>query len=317
MTKTKLPGLQKNVPLAQYTTFQIGGPAQYFYVAKNEAEMIKVIAWAQSEKLDFFILGGGSNLLVSEQGFTGLVIKDENVDFKIEGNLVTAGSGVSLAYFVDQCAENSLSGMEFLAGIPGKIGGAVRGNAGAWGQGIGELVKTVKILANQKIKELTGFACRFQYRDSLIKQENYPVISAVFQLQKGIQEEIKEKINHYLQERARKIPIEQLSAGSTFKNIDLHDLDQEKVKQGLGLNNQEFKEATKFGKLAAGYLIDGLGLAGQKMGGAQVSTKHANFIINTGGATADDVIKLISYIKQQVRDTTGIQLEEEVQYLGF
>jgi UDP-N-acetylmuramate dehydrogenase len=315
--KEKLSGIKENVALAPFTTFKIGGPAQYFYVAKKEEDLVAAIDWAVANEVPYHVLGGGSNLLVSDEGFAGLVIKNENIDFKLEGNKVYAGSGLNLGYFVSQCTENSLTGAEFLIGIPGTVGGAVRGNAGAWGQSIGDLVTSVKVFAQGKIQTLNQHACRFVYRGSLLKEEKYSVLSAIFTLQKGLKEEIEKKVSGYLQQRSSAQQPKEPSAGSIFKNIELKNIKPDKVRKALDVSESDFQEVTKHGKLPAGYVVEALGLKGKKIGGAQISEQHGNFIISDGTATASAVIQLISYIKQQVRDKVGIELEEEIQYLGF
>ncbi|MFA6533662.1 MAG: UDP-N-acetylmuramate dehydrogenase [Patescibacteria group bacterium] len=317
VVKNELAGLKENVPLAPYTTFRLGGPARYFVAAKSEAELAAAFLWAKKERLPTAILGGGSNLLVADAGFDGLVIKNENIDYVIEGNRIFAGSGLNLGYLVSQCTENSLTGAEFLVGIPGTVGGAVYGNAGAWGHGIGELVETVKVFEGGKIKQLNQNACQFKYRSSALKEENLPVLSVVLLLRKSVKEVVEKQVSDYLRQRSGGNQPKEPSAGCSFKNVELAKLKPAKVMKGLGINAAEFAAATKHGKLAVGYILERLNLKDKKIGGAKISPAHCNFIINDGTAKAADVAELISYVKQQVRDKVGVQLEEEVQYLGF
>ena len=279
--------------------------------------MQTALSWAADKQLPVFLLGQGSNILVSDEGFDGLVIKDENVDFNIVDGVVTSGSGVNLGYFVDQCVESGLAGAEYLAGIPGTVGGAVRGNAGAWGHDIGELTRKVLVFNGKQAVWLTAAECAFRYRTSKIKEQKFVILTAVLELRKGVISELRAAVNEYLRQRAARHPIEP-SAGSVFKNIELRGFDQAaKLAPALGVSPAAFADATKHGKLAVGYIVDRLDLRGKKIGGAQISPKHGNIIINTGHATAKDVIALVSLIKQQVRDKTGLQLEEEIQYVGF
>lgn len=317
VTESLLPGVQQSVPLADKTTFRIGGPAEYYYDAKTPAEFIAAHRWAQAAGLPITILGGGSNMLVNSDGVAGLVIHDSNVSFQAEGTTIRSGSGVSLSYFVDQCIEHGLAGAEGLVGIPGSVGGAVRGNAGAWGQSMGDLVTRVTIFDGTQERQLTQADCGFRYRTSLIKQEGWIVLEVECQLMRGNAEEMRTTAAGYLAERARKHPTEP-SAGSVFQNILLEKIgDPERVRQGLGLSAEEYAAATVHGKLAVGFVIDRLDLRGTKIGQAQISLKHGNILVNLGGATSSDVLALLSLMKQRVRDTLGIQLEEEVQCIGF
>ena len=257
--------VKENVSLAEYTTFKIGGPARYFFIAKNKQDLIKAIEFAKNKHLTFFILGGGSNLLVSDNGFKGVVIKIQNQDYRIDGTRIITDAGVELNTLVNLSIDNSLTGLEWAIGIPGTIGGAVKVNASAFGQNIKELVKNIK-----KINKI--------------------IISVELDLKKGNKNISQELIKEYTQKRKNTQPLEYASAGCIFKNTS-----------GQG----------------AGRLIDQAGLKGTKVGQAMISEKHANFIINLGGAKSDDVINLIKLVKQTIKDKFNLELEEEIQYLGF
>lgn len=283
---------EKEVDLAPLTTFKIGGPAQFFYQAETEEDLIKAIKKAQQENLPVFILGRGSNILVSDKGFKGLVIKCQIKKIEFNDNLVIAGAGENLSELMGEAAEKGLGGLEFLAGVPCTIGGAVWANAGSKDQAIGDFIEKVKIIDKQgEIKELSAADCQFDYRKSVFKSEPLIVLEATLKLKKDNSEEIKSKIAENIKQKQLKQDLSNPSVGCIFRN--------------------------SIGNKTAAQLIDSLGLKGYKMGGAKVSDKHANFIINTGKATAEDVVMLISYIKQQVRDEFGIQLQEEVEYVGF
>ncbi|MFA5359049.1 MAG: UDP-N-acetylmuramate dehydrogenase [Patescibacteria group bacterium] len=315
--KIELNGVRENICLSSYTTFQIGGQAKYFFVAKSEKDIVEAINWAKQEKMNYFILGGGSNLLVSDDGFDGLIVKNENIDFFQEGTKVVAGSGLNLGFFVNKCLESDLTGAEFLAGIPGTVGGAVRGNAGAWGNEIGQIVESVKIFDGKSAAELDAKNCHFEYRGSLIKEKNYAILSVTFKLVRGDVVTAEKQMRDYQWQRSTKQPLDKPCAGSIFKNVKLTQSSVEMIKKELDITDEEFADLTKSGQIPAGYIISRLDLQGKIIGGAQISTKHANFIVNINTAVAGDVIGLISLIKQQVRDRLGIQLEEEIQYLGF
>ena len=285
---------KKNVLLKNYTTFQIGGPAKYFYIAKNKTELIEATKQAKKLKLPFFILGGGSNVLISDKGFNGLVIKNEARSFKVEKEKIIAESGVILDKIIKAAVGAGLSGLEEGSGIPGTLGGAVYGNAG-WPRGgwaIGNFVETAELLMpSGKIKKVKKNWLSFGYRNSRLKEINEnkkPVIlEVVLKLEKSGKRDLEKRCREILKIRSKKIP-PGFSAGSIFRNPS--------------------------GK-AAGYLIQKCGLKGKKIGQAQISEKHANFIVNLGGATAKDVKKLINLIKKSVKKKFKINLEEEIQFL--
>jgi len=286
-----LPRLKQNEILAPYTTFKIGGPAKFFVVVKNEEEAIQALKWAKENNLKYFILGKGANILISDQGFAGLVIKNEMRDFNIRDSEVIAGSGTNLNELIANCAENNLRGLEFLAGIPSTVGGAVAGNAGTPNKAIGDFVKEVKVLTpDLSVKVFLKEECGFAYRRSIFQESEYIILSVSFELEKGSKEAIREDIKSVIEKKKKSQPLDLPSAGCIFKNP-----------KGI----------------SAGQLIDELGLKGKNIGQAKISEKHANYIVNLGGATADQVVQLISYIKQQVRDKKGIQLENEIKLVGF
>ncbi len=257
---------RKNISLKKYTTFQIGGKAKYFFVAKTKTELILAIELAKEMNLPFFILGGGSNLLVSDNGFDGLVIK----------------IGRPLFLYV-------LKGLEWAAGIPGTIEGAVYGNAGAFGKSMKDVVETVEIFDTKtgKIKFFKNKDCKFGYRDSVFKKnKNLIILSVKIKLKKSNPKKIKE----YLKQRKEKQLLGYASAGSIFVNPK---------------------------ELTAGQLIEKCNLKGKRIGHVKISEEHANFIVNLGKGKAKDAKKLINLIKKTVKKKFRINLEEEIQYLGF
>lgn len=290
---------QKGILLKNYTTFKIGGPAEYFCIVKNKDDLIGAVSFAKKTKLPYFILGGGSNLLVSDKGFNGLVIKIENCELKIPachqaGKIcaVTAGAGVSLAKLLSATANAGLSGLEWSAGIPGAtVGGAVRGNAGAFETEMKDLVRKVEAfdVKNHKIKIFSNKDCRFGYRGSIFKKNPDLIIFSVeLELKKSNKKKVREKIKEIFGYRTAKHP-KFPSAGSIFKNLE---------------------------NIRARDLIGRAGLKGKRIGGAQISEQHANFIVNTDGAKAKDVLALIDLAKKEVKNKFGINLEEEVHYLS-
>lgn len=304
--------IERNKDLANFSTFKIGGPAKYFVKVKNEKEVIDALKWAKKKQLPFFILGGGSNLLFSDNGFEGLVIKMENNFCKIEKRKITAGAGCPLQKLVQETIKRGLAGLEWAIGIPGTLGGAIYGNAGAFGGEMKDIVKKVKILEvkNSEIKTryLKNKDCHFGYRESIFKKnKNWIILEAVLQLKKGKKEELKKKVEEILEIRIKKQPLNYPSAGSVFKNVPLKDIPKE--------IQERFKEKIKNGFLPAGVLIEEAGLKGKKIGGAKVSEKHANFIVNFDKAKARDVFSLILLIKERVKKKFGIILQEENEIL--
>lgn len=314
--KNLLKNVRENIPLAPYTTFNIGGPAKYFYAAKTALEIKQAMQFAKELKLPYYVIGSGSNILVSDKGFDGLVIKLQNTDYKIQTEEIICECGVLLGKIVNETVKNELIGLECLIGIPGTVGGAIYGNAGAFNHSIGEFVKSVRVLDPNDLKEevLAGEECRFDYRSSVFKEKKYIILSAVLKLKKGNRAESEKIIKEYIAKRQGRHPVGP-SAGSVFKNPLIKE--NQRVFEKLIEQYPELEEFKAIGKIPAGWLIEEYGLLGKKIGGAMVSKEHGNFIINTGGAKAEDVIILISLIKQKIRVNFGIQLEEEIQYVGF
>jgi UDP-N-acetylmuramate dehydrogenase len=321
----KLPGIKKNIPLKDFTTYKIGGPAKYFFIAKSKEDLAAALKTAKNLKLPVFVLGGGSNLLVSDKGFNGLVVKIDISEISIQGCRAFVGGGANLNKLAGLLAERGLSGLEWAAGIPGTVGGAIYGHAQAFGTKISAAVKSVETinLKTLQVKKFTKKQCKFSLKNSIFKKNrNLIIISAVLEFsapggpasgwKKGDAEQIKNKIKEFLEYRKTRHPINFPSAGSTFVNPEI------KIKNKKLLEKfPELNEYNKTGIIPAGYLIAKSGLSGRKIGNAQISEKHSNFIINLGGAKAKDVLFLMSLAKKKVKDNFGISLETEVQFVGF
>ncbi len=289
--KESLLKVQENIFLAPYTTFKIGGNAKYFFTAKTREDVVQAIKVAQECRLPFFILGSASNLLFPDDGFDGLIIKIEIGDYKLEADIINAEAGVMFSEIVNVAAKNSLSGLEWAIGIPGTVGGAIRGNAGAFNFSIGDRVEEVEVLevAELSIKNYQLKDCKFSYRNSVFKaSEDLIILSVKFRLKKGNKQEINSQMEKYRLHRIGRHPLKFPSAGSIFKNPP---------------------------GMPAGVLIEKAGLKGKILGGAQISEKHCNFIINLGEAKARDVLALIELAKEKVKDKFNISLEEEVMIL--
>src|SRR3989338_4255956 len=287
--------IKQNEPLSKHTTFAIGGPAKYFANAKTKEEVLEAIGFAESKKLPFFALGGGSNILINDGGYDGLIIKIHIGGIKVDGNAITAGAGILLSQLVNESANKGLSGLEWAVGIPGTIGGAVNGNAGAYGRSVSESVDEITVLVKDgggwKEKKYSNKECGFEYRKSKFKHlaNREIILEAILKLRKSDTEKVRGEIRNTILQRKGKIPA-QPSAGCVFKNIK------------------------KDGQLvvAAGKLVEECGLNGVKSGNAEIPHLHGNYVVNLGGAKAEDVLKLINLSKQKVKDRFNLELEEEI-----
>jgi UDP-N-acetylmuramate dehydrogenase len=317
--KNQLPLIKENVCLADHTTFMIGGAARYFFVAKTNDDLIKAVNSAKAADIPWFVLGGGSNLLVADEGYNGLVIKVQSSKFKVQDSdlelkIIEAEAGVLLGKIVDLTAENGLRGLEWAAGIPGTVGGAVRGNAAAFSGSMGDAtLKRVEVFDSDRgeIFWLNNQDCYFGYRTSIFKQNPQLVIlAAEFELEEGDSSQIQNKVKQYLEYRREHHPLSFPSAGSIFQN-QKSKIKNQKLLEEFPL----FKEFNKKNDIPAALLIDKCGLKAVRVGRAQISEKHANFIINLGGAKAKDVLALIALAKEKVKTKFGIALEEEIFFL--
>ncbi len=296
--------IKENEPLSNHCTFRIGGLAKYFVVAKNVEEIREAIDFAEEKQLPFFVLGGGSNILFKDKGYGGVVIKISNLKSQISNQNIAVNAGAPFALLINKSVEAGLTGLEWGIGIPGTVGGGVAGNCGAYGNSMGEKIKEVTVLTEDgEIKKYTKAECCFNYRTSKFKNSGSKeiILEIEFELARGNKEESQKKIKEILEARRGKVPT-QPSAGSVFTNLLAKEVDTTKIPP----------EKIKGGKVPVGYLIEECGLRGKQIGGAQVSFMHANFIVNTGGAKASDVIGLINLCKTEVKNKFGIELEEEI-----
>ena len=311
------PGIKKNILLKNCTTFKIGGKAKYFFIAKTQKDLISAVKTAKKNNLPFFILGQGSNLLVSDRGYNGLVINFQFSIFNFQKNKIIAGGGAPLGKLVTASAEKNLTGLEWAAGIPGTVGGAIFGNTGAFGKSMKDIIKGVEVFDAKtgKIKNFKNKNCKFGYKNSIFKKNKKLIIlSALLKLKKSRKEEIKRKIKKYLNYRKEKQPLNFLSAGSVFKNFIPGQNEISGAGPALKTAWKDFREKEM---IPAAYLIEKCNLKGKRLGNVKISEKHANFIINLGQGKAEDVIKLIKLAKRKVKNKFGIFLKEEIQYLGF
>lgn len=277
-------------PMKKHTSFKIGGVADIFIKVKSVQELQYIIEVAKKENILVTIIGNGSNLLVKDNGIRGIVIMLNMDKIEIEDTIVTVEAGVKLGFLAQKLLKEELTGFEFAAGIPGSIGGAVRMNAGAYGGEMKDIIVETKCLTpSGEIVTLSNEEQEFSYRHSIFMENRYIVLETKIKLRKGNKDEIKAKMDDYAQQRKEKQPISLPSAGSTFKR------------------GTDFVTAK---------VIDECELKGFSIGDAQVSTKHAGFVVNNGNATAEDVLRLIEHVQKVVLEKTGKKIELEIEVLG-
>lgn len=281
-------------PMKKHTSFKIGGTADYFFKATTLEELQNIIKFAKIKELPITIIGNGSNLLVTDKGIRGLVIKIDIKKLKIEKKdefaVIEVGAGNKLMALATKMKDEELSGLEGLSGIPGSVGGAIVMNAGAYGKEMKDVVLSTTCMdKNGKLYTFSNEEQEFSYRNSIFQKKDYIIIETKLKLEYGKKDEIQKRMEEYFKSRKEKQPIEYPSAGSSFKR-----------QEGI----------------ITAKLIDDVGLKGYKIGGAQVSEKHAGFIVNYNNATATDVINLINYIKEKVYSKYDIKIEEEIKIIG-
>jgi len=291
--KNGIGKIEKEVFLSKYTTYKVGGLCSCIIYPKDVDKLIKLIKLIKKYNLKYKVIGNGSNLIFSDKKYDGVIIKLNALDeIKIVGNKITVGAGYSLIKLANMATKASLTGLEFAAGIPGTVGGAIFMNAGAYKSDMGYVVKDVKVLTPEnEIINLTNREMDFHYRTSFLqKHPEYICLEVVLRLKKGKKSEIEALIKDRRKRRLESQPLEFPSAGSVFRNPEGD---------------------------AAGRIIESLGLKGLTKGGAQVSPKHANFIVNIGGASANDIRELITYVKNTVKDNYDIDLKVEQEFVNW
>jgi len=283
--------IKQNVPLKKYTTFKVGGPALYFLIPETENSLLQLVEIIQNTNLPHFVLGKGSNIIVGDKGYNGIIIYTGHLDeINVKNNNIIAQSGVTLKNIAETAQKNSLTGIEFASGIPGSLGGAIFMNAGAYGSEMSDIIQEVSALKKNSGKLiLKKEDLNLSYRNSIFQSKEYIITTASLALSKGNQNKIKEKMQKLNQKRKNNQPLEYPSAGSSFKRPKGY---------------------------YTGPLIERANLKGYQIGGAQVSKKHAGFIINKDEATAKDIVRLIRKIQKEVYKTSGVKLKPEPKFLG-
>lgn len=289
--------LRVNEPLGPHTTFGIGGPADFFIAATDPEMLVRAYNAARELGLSCFILGGGSNLLIGDAGYRGMVIKSDLKEIVQNGTRVTVGSGVSFDSLVDWAADHDLAGLAFAAGIAGSVGGAVYGNAGCYGKEIGELVLEVALMSPAgELRVVDKAYCGFRYRHSRLKETGDVVLTVTLQLAPGDGDALRAEATEHRRHRSERHPTRDCSAGCFFKNIE--------------------DPSQPHGKLAAGMLLEKVGAKSETEGGAAVHSGHANIIVNAGGAKAKDVLTLAKRLRKKVKEKLGYELSREIIFLG-
>ncbi|MBR4618464.1 MAG: UDP-N-acetylmuramate dehydrogenase [Bacilli bacterium] len=292
--KNNIGKIEKEVFLSKYTTYKVGGLTKGIIYPKNVEKLVLLIKLLKKYKLKYKVIGNGSNLLFSDKKYDGIIIRLSNLDdIEVKGTKITVGAGYQLMRLCSVATKHSLTGLEFASGIPGTVGGAVFMNAGAYKSDMGYIVKEVKVLTPQnEIISLANSEMNFHYRTSFLqKHPKYICLEVTIKLKKGEKSAIEKVIKDRKKRRLETQPLEFPSAGSVFRNPSPDN--------------------------PAGKIIEELGLKGTSKGGAEVSTKHANFIINKGGASATDIKELIAYIQKRVKDSKGIDLKVEQEFVNW
>jgi UDP-N-acetylmuramate dehydrogenase len=298
-------------PLSRYTRFAIGGPADIYAETAEVDSFVRALAVARSSRLDFMVMGGGTNLIVSDAGYRGIMLRFIARSISAVGECVTVDAGAELQELVDFTTAGGLKGLETLAGIPGSVGAAVYGNAGAYGHSISERVRAVRFFDGEGVRELDNAGCEFRYRESIFKRTKHWIIfSATLVMESADAATLQKTAGDIVKVRNEKFPVTMKCAGSIFKNLLLAELPPDVAAQVPPLVVRE-------GKVPAAFLLEQVGAKGMWCGDINVAGYHANLIYNAGAGTAASLCELIGELKTRVRERYGMELEEEVQYVGF
>lgn len=308
--------IKENIALAPQVSFRIGGKARYLTSALDTNDILETLDFAQKKQLPLFILGSGTNILISDEGFDGVVIRLQATGYTLQDDFVEASGGTLISTLVDETTKRGFSGLEWAGGLPGTLGGAIRGNAGCFGGETKDSIEEVSAIHTNSLetRNFSNAECEFGYRNSIFKKDpRWIIVSAKLKIftesdVEGIRRQAQEKIAY----RQNRHPLEYPNIGSIFKNCPLAVITDSVQKR--------FKTYIKndpFPVLPTAVLIADAGLPGKRVGGALISDKHANFIVNTGNATARDVKMLIEQIKKTIKEKFDVDVEEEIQYVGF
>jgi UDP-N-acetylmuramate dehydrogenase len=301
--------VSENVPLARYTRFEIGGPARVLADASTEHVLVEALRVVREQDWPWAVIGGGTNLLVSDEGLLGIALRYTAGAIEIDGGRVRVEAGAMLQELVDATITHGLGGLETMTGIPGWVGGAIYGNAGAYGHSIDERVETVRFFDGRGFREIGNAGCEFRYRESVFKHHKDRIIlSATLKLDTADPAKLRSAADDILEIRNRKYPPAMRCAGSIFKNVLLSQLSE-------SVRAQVPERVIREGKVPSAYFLEQAGAKGMMNGRVRVADYHANLIYNAGGGTARQVHDLVATLKRRVWDCFGLQLEEEIQYV--
>lgn len=307
-----VPGLTvlegERAELRHHTRFALGGPCLLLADTTSEAAFVEAYRLLASSTLTWTSIGRGTNLVVSDQGYDGAILRYSAASLALNGLTVTVDAGAELNDFIDFANDHGLAGMEAMAGVPGWVGAAIYGNAGAYGQSIHQRLLSARFFDGFTVREFSNEECGFRYRHSNFKEQKaWQILSARFGFATGDVEALRERSRSIRATRDAKFPPSMKCAGSIFKNLMLRDLPEGIVPP----------EKVIEGKVPAGWFLEQVGARGFRMGGIRVADYHGNLIYNEGGGTADELVALLGELKRRVRERFGFELEEEVQFLGF
>ncbi len=307
--------VKTNEPLSKHTTFKIGGPAAYFVTVDETDKLIELLKYLDGEGTPYVILGGGSNTLAQDGEFDGVVIRVRSLGFRVQGTIAIADAGCPTVTVAQKSMQAGLTGFEWGVGVPGTIGGAVRGNAGAMGGDMQKDVLKVEVYRDGEVFELSNEECKFDYRTSIFKHKGGVVLRVHLQLAEADPDAVlmKQALEH-LQYRNSTQPQGFASSGCIFANADFQSNKVRLIEHFEG--NEKITQFEKVGKVSAGWLVEQAGMKGKQIGNVQISPKHGNFLVNLGDAKAEDVKALIEEVKEAVYNKYRITLEEEVSILG-
>lgn len=302
---------QKNIPLKEHNTYRIGGNADLFFDACNGTSLIAAIREMRRLGISYYLLGGGTNILVADEGFRGAIIKAKHAGYDIHKDIFIADAGMSMGALVTKAQALGLSGLEWAAGLPGTVGGAIFGNAGSHGGEMKDVVIAVEVYdpKTDTMHECGASACEFGYRHSAFQENGMIIVRAILQLRVDDPARVAARTKEVFEKRMAHQPLGQRSEGCVFKNIELAH--SEEGRHAVE-NNEELFSFRDARFLPAGAIIDKAGLKGMRIGGACVSQHHGNFIVNENNATASDIIALIEVIRMRVKEKYGIALNEEI-----
>jgi UDP-N-acetylmuramate dehydrogenase len=303
--------ISEHTLLSLYTRFGIGGPADLYIETTDEQSFIAVLNVLRASGAELAVIGGGTNLIVSDAGFRGVVLRLTSGNISSHGRTVTAQAGAELQALVDYAIRHGLRGIETMTGIPGSVGAAIYGNAGAYGHSINEVVRRVRFFDGSAIRTFSNAECEFHYRESVFKRhKDWIIFSTELELSLAPADELQNIADGILKVRLEKYPASMKCAGSIFKNLILAELPE-------SVQRQVPERVVREGKVPSAYFLEQVGAKGIQNGGIRVAEYHANLIFNAGDGTARELCEIIGDLKSRVQNRFGLTLEEEVQYIGF